>query len=134
MDLAARHALGRRRNDLQVERYHRAHALDLLEEADGRAKHLGQGTEAGEQRLGDRLGVGARDQAEEQEFQKLIVGQGVGTCRGEAFAQTVAMAEIMRLLLDPLGLRGRPGCPRRVHGRGKLRRLFCKETALVVVT
>lgn len=109
MDLAARHALRGRRDDLQLERHGRADALDLLQQADGRAEHFGQGAEAGQQRLGDRLGVGARDQAEEQEFQKFIVGQGIRTGRGKALAQTIAMAEIMQLFIDcRLGSRRRP--------------------------
>jgi hypothetical protein len=69
---------------------------------DGCAEHFGQGTEARQKRLGDRLGVGARDQAEKQKFQKFIVGKAVRACIGEAVAQAVAMAVVMRLFRGKL--------------------------------
>ncbi|WP_189431087.1 hypothetical protein, partial [Mesorhizobium sp. M2D.F.Ca.ET.147.01.1.1] len=62
-----------------------------------RAEHFGSLAEAGDQRLGDWLGVDARDEPEKQELEQLIVGQGVRTASRKAFAQAVAMAVIVRL-------------------------------------
>ncbi len=95
---AARHALGGRGDNLEIGRDRRADAFHFLQQGRRRAEHLRQRTETGDQRLGDRLGVDARDQPEKQQFEELIVGQGVRAARDEALAQAVAMAVIMRLL------------------------------------
>jgi hypothetical protein len=75
--------------------------------------------EARQQRLGDGFGVGARDQAKEQELQQFIVGKGVGARGGEPLAQAVTVAEVMRLFLARLGF----------HWRLEL--IFGEETPLV---
>ncbi len=96
--LAARHALGGGGDDLEIGRDRRPDALHLFEQGCRRAKHLGQGAEAGDQRLGNGLGVDAWDQPEEQKLEQFVVGQGVRSAGDEAFAQTVAVAMVMRLL------------------------------------
>src|SRR5690606_29565609 len=65
---------------------------------------LGQGTEPRQQRLRHRLGVGTRDQPEQQEFKKLVVGKGEMTGRRETLAQALPVAEVMRPGVEALGL------------------------------
>jgi hypothetical protein len=62
-----------------------------------RRRHdLGERAELGDQRLGERLDVAARDGAEQHQLQQLVFGDGVGSAAEEAFPQPLAMAEIMR--------------------------------------
>ena len=70
-----------------------ADAGDLAQLAGRRTQHLGKRAEAGEQRLGDRLGVAARNGLEEDQLEEFVVGQcrtaAVVEARLQAF--TVAM-------------------------------------------
>ena len=62
-----------------------------------RAEHLGEGAEMLDELLGERLDVALRDRAEEQQLEQLVVGQGGVAGVEEALAQTLAMAEMVRL-------------------------------------
>ena len=50
----------------------------------GGVQGLGEGAEAGDQRLGERLGVAPRRGAEQDQLEQLVVGQGVGARLAEA--------------------------------------------------
>ena len=63
---------------------------------DGGGKHLGEGAEPPDEFLGDQLDVAARNGAEQHTLQELVVGQGFAAVLGEAGAQTVAVAVVMR--------------------------------------
>ena len=62
-----------------------------------RVQRLGEGAEMGEDGFGERFGVAARHRAEQDQLQKLVVGEGVGAGLAEAPPQPLAMAEIMWL-------------------------------------
>jgi hypothetical protein len=64
----------------------------------GAPKTRSQRPEAVEQRLGDRLGIAARDQPEQHEFQQLVIGQRRVAMIAETLAQPFAMAVIMLFL------------------------------------
>ena len=68
------------------------HSGNLAQQMRRRAQHPRQRAEAFEQRLGDRLGVAARNQAKQQQLEQLVVGERVGAGLVEAFTQAVAMA------------------------------------------
>ena len=82
-------------------------------------------TETLDQRLGDRLGVAPRDQAEKQQLEDFVVGKRSVAELAEAVTQPLAMAVIM-LLAGKRGGQGRPGIR-----RGRLLRLTCKERTFV---
>jgi hypothetical protein len=65
---------------------------DLL---DRRAQHRAQRAEAGQQGLGHRLDVAAREGAEQVELQQLVVGQGDEAADLGALTQAFAMAQVM---------------------------------------
>jgi hypothetical protein len=54
---------------------------------DRRGKHLGKGAEAPDELLGGRLDVAAGNGAEQDELQKLVVGQRLAADLGEAGAR-----------------------------------------------
>ncbi|MNC57575.1 hypothetical protein D3C75_1072500 [compost metagenome] len=57
----------------------------------------GQGAEAGQQGLGDRLDVALRLAAEQKQLQQLIVGQVMDAGAARTFAQPLAVAGVVRL-------------------------------------
>ncbi len=82
-----------------------ADAGDLAQFAGGRAQHLGEGAEAGKQRLGDRLGVAARQRLEEDQLDQLVVGQRRAAAFVEALLQPFTVTEIVGLVPIPGGRR-----------------------------
>ncbi len=69
----------------------------LLEQILRGVHRLGEGAEAGKNRLGEGLRVAARHGAEQHQLQQLVVGQGVRPALAKALPEPFAMAEIMRL-------------------------------------
>ena len=70
-------------------------AVDLGEERFRRPEDVGQGAEAIEKRLGDRLGVAAGNGLEKHELEKLVIAKRLGVF-AEALLQALAMPMIMR--------------------------------------
>ena len=60
-----------------------------------RVDHFGERAEAREQPLGERLGVAARDGAEQHQLEQFVVGQRLGAALAEALAQPLAMARVI---------------------------------------
>ena len=83
-------------DDLEFRRHGLADALHFHEALGLGAQHFGEGAEAGEQVLGDRLGVATADGAEQHHLEQLVVRHGIGAALAEAVLQAVAMAEEMR--------------------------------------
>ncbi len=81
---------------LQVGRDGLLDAGDLHQPLRVRAEHRPEGTEPGDQRLGERLGVAAGDRAEEQQFKQFVIGQRLWARIHEAGAQPVAVAGMGR--------------------------------------
>jgi len=96
----------RRLDDLELRDHALARALDLQDALARGRKHLREGAETADQRLGERLEVAPRDGGEQDQLQKLVIGQRVGAAFQEAAAQALAMLEIVRLLELPRGLLG----------------------------
>src|SRR5690606_39405979 len=71
--------------------------LHLAQKMFGRAQHLCQGSEPGQQGLGHGLCVRARNEPEQQKLEKFIVGQSFVAGGGKPLPQPVAMAQIVRL-------------------------------------
>ena len=84
--LALQRALRYRRDELQIERHRFADTLYLLQERRGRAEDGSECSEPVEKRFGDRLGVAARDQPEEQQLEDFIIGQRAVAILAEAVA------------------------------------------------
>ena len=100
---APREAAGGRLDDLQVGATLSPIPSTSMRRAGGGGEHLGEGAEAAQQLLGDRLDVAARDRAEQHELQQLVIGQRVAADLGEAGAQAVAVAVVVRrVVADPL--------------------------------
>ena len=57
--------------------------------------YLGEGAEARNQRLGQRLHIAPRHGAEQDQLEKLIIGQRLGAALAEPVAQPLAVAVIM---------------------------------------
>ena len=72
-----------------------ADALDLDQPRRRRRQHLGEAAEAGEQGLGDRLGVDAGKRLEEDQFEQFVVAEIFSADFIEALAHTLAMLEIV---------------------------------------
>ena len=83
-------------DDLEVGDDALADAVDLGEARGRRGEHLGEGAEAPDQLLGDRLHVAARDGAEEHELEQLVVGQRIAADLDEAGAQPVTVTVVVR--------------------------------------
>ena len=83
-------------------------------------QHPRERAEPGQQRLGQRLDVAARDRAEQLQFEQFVVGQG-GELAAGALAQPLAVAVEMRpRRFDRARRRGRPEV--RLRGLGKVAR------------
>ena len=83
-------------DDLEFDDRRLAQAVDLAQPLGPRGNDFGEGAEAREQRLGERLDVAARDGAKQHQFEQFVIGQRLGAGLAEAVAQPLAMAEIMR--------------------------------------
>ncbi len=89
------HPLGKVVHQLEVERRlgpDPAHGAEVFHR--GRERRA-QRAEAGEQVLGQRLDVAARERAEQQQLQRLVVGQGREARVQRPLAQPLAMAEVV---------------------------------------
>ena len=84
LEPAAREILRRRLDDLEFGHHRVAHPRDLGETLRRGGHHFRERAEVGEQRLGERLDVSARERTEENELQELIVGKRVGAGLAEA--------------------------------------------------
>jgi hypothetical protein len=71
----------------------------LGEPRDRRGDDFGERAEGRDQRLGERLDVAARQGAEQDEFEQLVVGQRLVASGAETLAQPLAVAVIMGLRL-----------------------------------
>ena len=81
--------------DLEVVGDRFADAAHLQEAGLRGGEHFREAAETGEQRLGQRLGVGAPDDLEEDQLEELVVGEGVGAGVAKTLLQAVAMADIV---------------------------------------
>ena len=95
-------------DDLDFGGHRLAHAPHLHQALGLGTQHFREGAEAGEQLLGQGLGVAALDGAEQHHLEKLIVRHGIGAGLAEAFLQPFAMAEEMRQRLVAGILETRP--------------------------
>src|SRR6185312_7470711 len=64
-----------------------------------RRHHFGEGTEFGDQLLGQRLDVALRNGTKQNKFQKLIVADGIRPSFAETRPQPLAVAVVMRRCL-----------------------------------
>ena len=96
-------AAGRGLDDLEVGDDALADAVDLHQPRRRGGEHLGEGAEAPDQLLGDRLHVAARDRAEQHELQQLVIRQGVAAHLREARPQPVAVAVVMGIVASMMG-------------------------------
>ena len=80
--------------NLEIARDRRTDAVDFRQPFRAGGEDFGQRAESADQRLGDRLGVAARHHAKQHEFEKFVVGQGIGA-EQEAVAQPVAVPEMV---------------------------------------
>lgn len=124
-EFALQRPVGDSRDQLQVERHGLADTFDFRQQRRWCAEDARKRTETLDQRLGDRLCVAPRDQAEKQELEDFVVGKRSVAELAEAVTQPLAMAVIM-LLAGKRGGKGRPGIR-----RGRLLRLTCKERTFV---
>jgi hypothetical protein len=92
LEFALEHAVGDCSGQLEFGCDAVSHALDFSKQVRWCAEHFGQGAEPGQQRLGDRLGVAARDQPEQQQLEQFIIGKRPVAALAEALAQPVAMS------------------------------------------
>ncbi len=102
-DLAARHAAGGGGDGLQCGRGVLAHALDPLQGPRIGVHHPGKAAELGEQGLGERLGIAARDGGEQEVFKHLVIGQRLRTAGQEPVAQARAVTFTGSLARVPIG-------------------------------
>jgi hypothetical protein len=72
-----------------------ADAGNLAQQLFRRVHRLGEGAEAGNERLGQRLGIAPRRGAEQDQLEQLVVGEGVWPRLAEALPEPLAMTEIM---------------------------------------
>jgi hypothetical protein len=80
-----------------------SHALHLGETGRRRRHRLGEGAEAGDQLLGQRLDVALRDGAEQHQLEQFVVADRVRAGLAKARAQPFAVAVIMRRGLGEAG-------------------------------
>lgn len=90
-------------DELEIERNGLSDAFDFLKEVQGSAEDGRKRAEAVEQRLGDRLGVAAGDEAEEDELEDFVIRQRRIPVFAVAGSQAIPMAVIV-------GCRRRRGC------------------------
>lgn len=69
-----------------------AHALHFQQPGAGRGDHFRETAEARQQRLGQRLGVPPRQGGEQCQFQKFVIGHGIGAALQKTRPKTLAMA------------------------------------------
>src|SRR5690606_16404691 len=98
-------SLGSLGDELQVACCRLANAGNLLEQVLRCPEDLRQRAEPFQQRLGGRLGVGARNGTEENEFEQFVIGERVAAGGREPLAQALAMAVKMRFPVADLTLR-----------------------------
>src|SRR5262249_21677160 len=82
--------------DLELGDRSLAQALDLLEPFDRCGDRLGEGAEARDEVLGERLHVAAHQRAGQDELEQLIIRQRIAAGAEEALAQPLAMAVVVR--------------------------------------
>ncbi len=87
LSLALQRAMANGGYQLQIERHRLSDALDLLQQRAGAPKTPASDPAVDRQRLGDRLGVAARDQPEKQELEDFIIGKRRIAMFPEAIAQ-----------------------------------------------
>lgn len=102
---APEHAVAGGGDELEIERNGLSDAFDFLKEVQGSAEDGRKRAEAVEQRLGDRLGVAAGDEAEEDELEDFVIRQRRIPVFAVAGSQAIPMAVIVRI-----GCRRRRGC------------------------
>ena len=83
-------------DDLELRDRRIADAFDFPKPRGRRRYHLGEGTEPGKQRLGQRFDVDPRLCVAKHELEDFIVLERVGARLEQALAQALAMAMIMR--------------------------------------
>jgi hypothetical protein len=88
-----------------------AHALHFHQPGAGRRDHFGKAAEARQKRLGQGLGVAPGQGGEQGQFQKLVIGHGIGAAVQETRAQPLPMTFAARVG----GARWREGNVRLVH-------------------
>jgi hypothetical protein len=86
----------RRLDDLHLGDRRLAEPLDLGEARTRRRDRLRERAEAGDQLLGERLDVAARQRPEQHQFHELVIGDGVAAGVVEPRPQPLAMAVIVR--------------------------------------
>src|SRR4051794_25656903 len=74
-----------------------------ISRAGGGGERLGEGAEAADQLLRDRLHVAARDRAEQHDLQELVIRQGVAAGLREARPQPVAVAVVVGIVATMMG-------------------------------
>jgi hypothetical protein len=79
-------------HDLQLRRHVFANALHFQQSFAWRRDHFGEAAEAGQERLGQRLGVPPGQGGEQGHFQQFVIGHGVGATLEEARPQSFAVA------------------------------------------
>jgi hypothetical protein len=87
-------------DQLQLQDGSIANALHLLQSLGCSIDDLGERAEALQQQLGGRFGVAARDAAEQQQLEQLVVGHGISVATHEALHQAMAMAGMQRSRLN----------------------------------
>jgi hypothetical protein len=97
LHLAAQQPARRRLDDLELGDRCLAHAFDVGKPYGRRRDHFRERAKGRDQRLRERLDVAPRQGAEQHRLQQLVIGERIGTDGAEAFAQTLAMAVIVRL-------------------------------------
>ena len=85
--------------DVRAERGHQHQRLrkQVGDALHGRCHDRSEVSEFGEQGLGERLGVLARNGAEKEELEQFVVGERSGPAIFEAFAQARAVVVVVRL-------------------------------------
>ena len=81
---AAHQPESRRAHQLKLGDGGFADAGNLAQQLLGGVQRLGESAEAGDQRFGERLGIAPRRRAEQDQFEQLIVGEGVRARLAEA--------------------------------------------------
>src|SRR5215217_4258368 len=84
-----------------------ADAVDLHQPRRRGGERLGEGAEAPDQLLRDRLHVAAANRAEQHDLQELVIRQGVAAGLREARPQPVAVAVVVGIVATMMGGIGR---------------------------
>ena len=92
---AARQAFRRSLHKLDFDDRRFAETLDLAKPFRPRRDRLGEGAEARDQGLRERLHVAARDRAKQQQLQHLVIGKRRFACIHEAIAQTLPVTVVV---------------------------------------